>query len=150
VTEPEPWITRDSINESWTRYNPNQPTQPRLPGQLIAAAVVLILRGSLGLLLTFLILQALDVHSSWVASWVPAVLWFSMGFAAVQILCGVFLFSGRSWPRMLAFGALGLDTGLGLFIMSQTSASCAGLSGVAVDLLIIALLSRPAVKEWYY
>lgn len=148
MTEPEPWITRDSINDAWKGYNPNPPTRPRPPGQVVAVSIVLVIRGALGLLLTYVTLQLLHLHP--VASWIPDVLWFSMGFAIAQIVSGLFLLRGKPWPRVLGLGVLALDIGLGMFIMVQTNPSCAGLSGMAVDVAIIAMLSRPAVRDWCY
>jgi hypothetical protein len=148
VTEPEPWITRDSVNDAWKGYNPSPSTRRRPPGQVIAVSIVLVIRGALGLLLTYATLQALPLHP--VASWIPDALWFSMGFAIAQIVSGLFLWLGKPWPRVLALAVLALDIVLGLFIMMVTNPSCPGFSGIAVDVAIIAMLSRTAVREWCY
>jgi uncharacterized membrane protein (DUF2068 family) len=129
-------------------YNPSPSTRPRPPGQVIAVSVVLVIRGALGLLLTYATLQTLQLQP--VASWIPDALWFSMGFAIAQIVSGLFLWLRKPWPQMLGLGVLALDIVLGLFIMVMTNPSCPGFSGIAVDVAIIAMLFRPAVRQWCY
>jgi hypothetical protein len=143
-----PWSLDDSAAH---RLHPNPPVARwSVPGKVIAVSIVLGVRGTLGLLLSVALLEAAHlrtVHGLPVASWYTDVIWFTIGVCAGEIVSGAFLWRGRSWPLVLGRAVLWVDIVAGVFIMLATSLSCGGLFGIAVDAVILAMLSWSAVKE---
>jgi hypothetical protein len=149
-----PWSTDDSVAYRWHPYDPSPPVARRsLPGKVIAVSVVLAVRGMLGLLLTFALLGALQLHTVQqlsLPSWYANMLWLQLGICAGEVVFGLLLLMGKEWPRMLGLSVLWFDIAAAILIMFATTFSCAGLFGIVVDAVLIWMLFWHEVTDWCY
>jgi hypothetical protein len=149
-----PVSTNDSAEHRWPRYDPGTPAarQP-VPGKVIAVSIVLAVRGSLGLLLTFALIEVLRaraVPGSPVPSFYSDLLWLQLGMCAGEIVSGAFLWRAKAWPRLLGLSVLWFDIAAGTLVMLSASFNCGGLTGIAVDAVLIWMLCWPTVKDWCF
>jgi hypothetical protein len=155
--EPRPvrsTTTGGAVMGAWSTdtHDPSPPRALRsLPGKVIAVAVVLALRGVLGLLLTVAIIGALHlaaVQQLSLPSWYANVLWLQVGTCAGEVVSGVLLLRGKEWSRMLGLSVLWFDVAGGTVVMFATAFSCGWLVGTAIDVILIWMLAWPEVRDW--
>jgi hypothetical protein len=144
----------EAAERRWQRYEPEPPVaRGPVPGRVIAVSVVLAVRGGLGLALSLALIavaQARAGQGEPVPSWYTGVMVLQAGICAGEILSGSLLWRGRYWPLGIGRGVLWLDIAEGTLIMLATSFNSGGLAGIAVDSVILWMLSWPAVKDWCF
>jgi hypothetical protein len=113
-------------------------------------AVLLVIFGVLGLLLSVVIFAALrDDAAGGVI--VPAPGYMLAGITVVvalaQVVSGVFLFRGREWARLLAITVCAINLISGVISLASGAVTQAVL-GVVVNIAFIAGLNHYEVKIW--
>lgn len=135
--------------ETDVQNNP-EPTRPSRPRQITVLAVLLTVFGLLGILAAALLMSIISDSADTGRS-VPAVLYL-LGYAqfalsATLALCGVFVWQGRSWARVLAIALCSVNL-VGALVTLISGAVFQAIAGFAINVALIRLLTGSEVQAW--
>lgn len=132
--------------EAGVRSDP-EPTRPR---RATTAAVLLGVFGLLGIL-SALLLRSVVGDSVDHGQSVPAVLYVlvyaQFALSATQAICGVFVWQGRSWARVVAIVLCSVNI-VGAVVSLFTGAVLQTIAGLALNIGLLRLLNNDDVREW--
>lgn len=135
--------------EAGIQSNP-EPAQPVRPRQATTVAVLLSVFGGLGFLYAFLLMSVVSDSSDHGQS-VPTVLyvlvWVQFALSAAQVICGVSVWQGRNWARVLAIVLCSINI-LGAVVSLFSGAVFQSIVAIGVNAAMLRLLNDYEVQVW--
>jgi len=130
---------------------PATPSAPATrPRQATILAVLLAVFGVIGLFSAYL-LQLVVTDSTSHGQSVPAVLYVlvyaGFAFAAAEALCGIFIWQGRAWARILAIVLCSVNI-VGAVVSLFSGAIPQAIAGVAINVGLLRMLNNEDVRDW--
>jgi hypothetical protein len=127
-----------------------EPTQPTRPRKATLLAVLLMVFGGLGLLVSLLLLAGVNDtagHGQSVPAYVYVLVYAQFLLSATQGASGFFVLRGHNWARLLAIGLCSLNI-IGGLVSLSTGAIFQAISAVAINVALIRLLNDHEVQAW--
>jgi len=121
----------------------------RRPRQATTAAVLLIVIGALGVVLSLLLVSVLGdatANGAQVSGVAEFLVFAQLAVSGAQIVSGAFVLPGRHWARTLGITMTSLNLVGG--ILSLFSAGAFALVGVVLNVVLISLLTGRDVRYW--
>jgi len=122
--------------------------RPRVVG---TASVLMIVFGAIAIVLTLVLIAAVNNDASQTGTSVDAGVYFlfivQIVLSASQILSGVYIRPGRSWAWIVGITVCGLNLLFGLLSLAQATGA-AGVVGLVLPAVLLAMLLRRDVRDW--
>jgi hypothetical protein len=116
------------------------------PRQVTWASVLLAVFGGLGLMMAMLLLSIVNDESD-LPGWIYALVYGQLLLSGAQILTGVFVYLGKSWARTTATVICSINL-IGAVLSLVSGAIVQAITGAAVNIALLRMLTSSDVKEW--
>ncbi|MEU4162952.1 hypothetical protein [Actinoplanes sp. NPDC026670] len=114
------------------------------------AAVLLAMFGGLGFLYAFLLMSAVSDssdHGQSVSAVLYVLIYVQFALSAAQVICGVLVWQGRNWARVLAIVLCSINI-LGAVVSLFSGAVFQAIAAIGVNAAMLRLLSGYEVQVW--
>lgn len=136
----------------WSAFSPVVPPSrpPSRPRKVWLISILLGFFGVLGLLVTaflFVLISERDSHGQSVPPLLRVLVYGQLVLSMAQVISGVSVWRGRTWGHRLAVIVCVINligTAVSVFTVGWPQA----LTGAAVNIALIALLSNPEIADW--
>lgn len=130
--------------------NTPEPTRPSRPRQATMLAVLLVVFGGLGLVAALLLMSIVGDsadHGQEVPAFLYVLVYAQFVLSVALAACGIFVWQGRSWARILAIVLCSLNIAGGV-VSLFSGAVFQAVAGIAVNIAMLRLLNNDDVRAW--